>query len=144
IGAGLAHAEEAVAWYRREQPDSQQHSSALYFAATLADLTGDPARGLRHLDEARAIAQARGPIGGRALLAAVAERGELLVRAGRWAEADAAFAEAVAVARRLLGPVASSTLVVEIQHARHLVDIGRLREGEALWADVQRRIEERM
>ncbi|MFN5156178.1 MAG: protein kinase domain-containing protein [Betaproteobacteria bacterium] len=144
IGAGLAHAEEALAWYRREQPNSQQHSSALYFAATLADLTGDPAQGLRHLDEARAIAQARGPIGGRALLTAVAERGELLVRAGRWAEADAAFAEAVAVARRLLGPVASPTLVVEIQHARHLVDTGRLREGEALWADVQRRIEERM
>jgi eukaryotic-like serine/threonine-protein kinase len=141
IDIGLAHAEEAVAWFAQHEPQSAQRSAALYFAAVLADATGQPARGLHHLDQARALAEARGAIGGRALMVAVAERGDLLVRLGRWAEADAAFAEAEATAARLLGPDHTSTLVTAIARARHLVDTGRVREGEALWADVQARID---
>jgi serine/threonine-protein kinase len=143
IEAGLAHAERAVAWYRQHQPESQLRSSALYFASTLADLAGDPARGLEHLAESRQIAEARVGPSNRALLTAVAERGDLLVRHGRWAEADAAHAEAEAVALRLLGADNSSTLVMAIHRARYLVDTGRVQQGEQLWADVQRRIAER-
>jgi serine/threonine-protein kinase len=57
---GLAHAEQAVAWFRRPDADQGLRVSALYFASVINDMTGDPARGLQHLQEAREIALARG------------------------------------------------------------------------------------
>jgi tetratricopeptide (TPR) repeat protein len=143
LAEGVAHAERAVAWFRERAPEDGQRLTALYVASTLADISGDPGRGLEHLQEARRIAAARDAAGGRALMVAVAERGDMLVRHGQWAEADAAHAEALRTATRLLGEEHTSALVVGIQRARFLVDTGRVAEGERAWEEIRRRMRER-
>ncbi|MFO0296680.1 MAG: protein kinase domain-containing protein [Pseudomonadota bacterium] len=140
---GVEHAERAVAWFREHQPDSGLRVSALYFASALSDISGDPGRGLEHLQEARQIAAARQAGGGRALMAAVADRGDMLVRHGQWAEAEAAYTEAVEVATRLLGADHPSTLVVSMYRARFWIETGRVAAGERERDEMRRRMRER-
>jgi tetratricopeptide (TPR) repeat protein len=109
----------------------------------LSDTSGDPGRGLEHLQEARQIAAARQAGGGRALMAAVAERGDMLVRHGQWAEAEAAYTEAVEVATRLLGADHPSTLVVSMYRARFWIETGRVAAGERERDEMRRRMRER-
>jgi ATP/maltotriose-dependent transcriptional regulator MalT len=132
-----------VVRYRLPGADPGLRLSALYFASTLHNLSGDPARGLVHLQEAREMAQARGPAGGRALVTAVAERADLLTRQGRWLEADVAHAEAVEVATRFGGPDHRTALVTMINRARFLIDTGRIAEGTQEWRRLQRVMQQR-
>lgn len=140
LEVGVREAERAVVWFREHQPSSGLRISALYTASVLQAMAGEPMRAIGYLDEARQMSQALGEGGTRALLAATAERGELLEALGRWSQADAAHDEAVAIGQRTQGDDHPSTLVLRIQRARWWVNSGRVAQGDAEWAQIQARI----
>lgn len=140
VALAVEQGERAVAWFREHQPQDGLRVSALYFGSVLQALAGNPDRALDHLAETKLMADAKINGGGRALLTATAERGDLLVDRGLLREADAAFDEAIVVGERLQGPLHPSTLVMRIHRARWWVHSGRARQGDAEWARIQSQI----